>query len=146
MFIIKLFKVLNYLENNLSIQDVILMESELAIQWNDEVQSYVHLKLLRDQCPCAFCSGEKDALGNIYKGPKQNLGDVSYKAINMEKVGHYALRIFWGAVIGCVAGLLLLFGGLTALQTASTSIAIPFSVVLIFMMFGLVKSLWESER
>lgn len=57
-----------------------------------------------------------------------------------------ALRIFWGAVIGCVAGLLLLFGGLTALQTASTSIAIPFSVVLIFMMFGLVKSLWESER
>tara|TARA_B100000678_G_scaffold208545_1_gene176077 strand:- start:155 stop:1126 length:972 start_codon:yes stop_codon:yes gene_type:complete len=57
-----------------------------------------------------------------------------------------ALRIFWGAVIGCVAGLLLLFGGLTALQTASTSIAIPFSVILIFMMFGLVKSLWESER
>ena len=56
------------------------------------------------------------------------------------------LRIFWGAVIGLVAGLLLLYGGLGALQIASTSIAIPFSVILVLMIFGLCKSLYQTER
>ena len=55
------------------------------------------------------------------------------------------LRIFWGIIIGLVAGLLLLHGGLSALQTASTSIAIPFSVVLILMIFGLCKALYQTE-
>ena len=82
----------------LSINDLLLMDSELAVKWNDEKESYIPLKLLRDHCPCAYCSGETDAFGNIYKGPKQNLGETSYKAMNMEKVGHYALRIF-GVII-----------------------------------------------
>ena len=56
-----------------------------------------------------------------------------------------ALRVFWGAVIGLVAGLLLLAGGLSALQTASTAIAVPFTVVLLVMMLGLAKSLWQTE-
>ena len=56
------------------------------------------------------------------------------------------LRIFLGAVIGLVAGLLLLYGGLGALQIASTSIAIPFSVILVLMIFGLCKSLYQTER
>lgn len=55
------------------------------------------------------------------------------------------LRVFWGAVIGLVAGLLLLTGGLTALQAASTVIAVPFSVVLVLMMLGLAKALWQTE-
>ena len=80
----------------LSINEIILMKTELAINWNDEKQSYVSLKILRDQCPCAFCSGEKDVLGNVYKGPKQKLINDSYKVINFEKIGHYAIRLFWG--------------------------------------------------
>ena len=84
------------MKTNLAMNDFILMEMELAIKWNDEKESYIPLKLLRDHCPCAFCSGEKDAFGNIYKGPHRNLGVTAYKAINIEKVGHYALRIFWG--------------------------------------------------
>lgn len=83
------------MENNLAINDVILIEAELAIQWNDEEQTYIQLKLLRDKCPCAFCSGEKDVLGNIYKGPKQDLKEISYMVVKWEKVGHYALRLFW---------------------------------------------------
>ena len=75
---------------------MLLTKSELAVKWSDETESFVALKTLRDCCPCAFCSGETDVLGNVYKGPKQNLGDISYKAIKMEKVGHYAIRIFWG--------------------------------------------------
>ena len=81
---------------NLAINDLILMDSELAVKWNDEKESYIPLKLLRDHCPCAFCYGETDAFGNVYKGPEQKLVENAYKATNIEKVGHYALRIFWG--------------------------------------------------
>jgi len=55
------------------------------------------------------------------------------------------LRVYWGVVIGLVAGLLLLAGGLVALQAASTIIAIPFSAVLVLMLLGLAKSLWQTE-
>lgn len=50
-------------------------------------------------------------------------------------------RIIWGVSEGCTAAVLLLAGGLSALQTASITAALPFSVVMIFMMIGLVKSL-----
>ena len=40
-------------------------------------------------------SGEKDVLGNIYKGPKQDLKEITYMVVKWEKVGHYALRLFW---------------------------------------------------
>ena len=79
-----------------AINDMLLIDSELAVKWNDDIESYIPLKLLRERCPCAFCSGETDAFGNVYKGPKQNLLDIAYKAIKFEKVGHYAIRIFWG--------------------------------------------------
>ena len=84
------------MKNNIAISNMILMDAELAVKWNDDKESYIPLKILRDSCPCAFCSGEKDVLGNVYKGPKQELGEIAYKASNMEKIGHYALRIYWG--------------------------------------------------
>ena len=84
------------MKKNLAIDDIILMETELAINWNDERQTYISLQNLRDRCPCAFCSGEKDVLGNVYKGPRQDLNDTAYQALNIEKIGHYAIRIFWG--------------------------------------------------
>ena len=84
------------MKKHIAINDILLMDSELALKWNDKKESYVPLKLLRDSCPCAFCSGESDVFGNIYRGPKKDLGDLAYKALKMEKVGHYALRIYWG--------------------------------------------------
>jgi choline/glycine/proline betaine transport protein len=50
-------------------------------------------------------------------------------------------RLIWGIGQGFVAGALLLGGGLSALQTASISAALPFSFVLLLMILGLVKSL-----
>ena len=50
-------------------------------------------------------------------------------------------RIFWGLTSGVVAGILLLAGGLNALQTASIVAGLPISIALIFMAFGLVKAL-----
>ena len=55
------------------------------------------------------------------------------------------LRILWGAMIGSVAGLLLLAGGLPALQAASTAVSMPFSIVLLAMMLGLSLALWRNE-
>jgi choline/glycine/proline betaine transport protein len=54
-------------------------------------------------------------------------------------------RVFWGMSIGLVAGVLLLVGGLGTLQAASTTIAIPFSIVMLLMLLGLGKSLWQTE-
>ena len=84
------------MKQSIAISNILLMESELALKWNDEKESYIPLKLLRDHCPCAFCSGETDALGNVYKGPKRELGETAYEALNVERIGHYAIRIFWG--------------------------------------------------
>jgi len=53
-------------------------------------------------------------------------------------------RVFWGLGEGAVAAILLMVGGLNALQTASITAALPFSFVMIVMMWGLVKSLRQE--
>jgi choline/glycine/proline betaine transport protein len=53
-------------------------------------------------------------------------------------------RIFWGLGEGFVAGALLLAGGLQALQSASIAAGVPLSVILLFMIYGLLKALRED--
>ncbi|WP_084611345.1 BCCT family transporter [Zooshikella ganghwensis] len=55
-----------------------------------------------------------------------------------------AQRVFWATTEGVVAAVLLLGGGLTALQTASITTGLPFAIVLFIMCFGLLKSLHEE--
>ena len=55
-------------------------------------------------------------------------------------------RIFWAISEGVVASVLLLAGGLGALQTAAISSALPFSVVLIFICVGLHRALQAEGR
>ncbi len=50
-------------------------------------------------------------------------------------------RIFWCALIGVVAIALLLAGGLASLQTAVIASALPFSVILLASIYGLVTAL-----
>jgi len=54
-------------------------------------------------------------------------------------------RIIWGIGEGFVAAVLLLAGGLKALQTASIAAALPISVIMLFMTWGIVKSLNEDS-
>ena len=54
-------------------------------------------------------------------------------------------RIVWGLGEGFVAAVLLLAGGLKALQTASIAAALPISVIMVFMAYGLLKSLSEDS-
>lgn len=53
-------------------------------------------------------------------------------------------RIFWAVTEGGVAAVLLIGGGLTALQTAAITTGLPFSLVLILMMFSLYKGLKQE--
>ena len=48
-------------------------------------------------------------------------------------------RIVWGLGEGFVAAVLLVAGGLQALQTAAIAAALPVSVIMLFMTYGLVK-------
>ena len=50
-------------------------------------------------------------------------------------------RIFWASLMGVVAIALLLAGGLSALQTVTIASALPFSVILLISIYGLLKAL-----
>ncbi|MXZ80913.1 MAG: BCCT family transporter [Gammaproteobacteria bacterium] len=65
---------------------------------------------------------------------------LSMGADNPPKV----FRVIWGMGEGLVAAVLLLAGGLGALQTASIAAAFPISFILLAMAWGLVKSLSED--
>ncbi|MFQ6022155.1 MAG: BCCT family transporter [Acidiferrobacterales bacterium] len=54
-------------------------------------------------------------------------------------------RVIWGFGEGAVAAVLLLAGGLTALQTASIVAALPFSVIMLIMCLGIVKALQQEQ-
>ena len=54
-------------------------------------------------------------------------------------------RVFWGIGEGAVAGILLILGGLQALQTASITAALPFSFIILAMVYGLITALKEEK-
>ncbi len=57
-----------------------------------------------------------------------------------------AQRVFWALLEGAVAGVLLLTGGLAALQTAAIATGLPFAAVLVVMAFSLLKALRVDHR
>jgi choline/glycine/proline betaine transport protein len=54
-------------------------------------------------------------------------------------------RAIWGAILALLTGFLLVAGGLDVLQSAVITAALPFSFIIILMVFGLIKSL-SNER
>lgn len=54
-------------------------------------------------------------------------------------------RIFWAVSEGVVAAVLLIAGGLSALQTAAITSALPFSIIMLFICFALLKGL-KAEK
>lgn len=56
-----------------------------------------------------------------------------------------ALRVIWAALVGILAIALLLAGGLTALQTAAILIALPFSLVMLAMVFATSRALHREH-
>ncbi len=54
-------------------------------------------------------------------------------------------RVIWGVGEGAVAAVLLLTGGLKTLQTAAIAAALPFAIIIAFMILGLTKSLHQEK-
>jgi choline/glycine/proline betaine transport protein len=55
-------------------------------------------------------------------------------------------RVFWAVSSGAIAAVLLVAGGLEALQTAAIASALPFSIVMIFICYGLLRALQLEGR
>jgi choline/glycine/proline betaine transport protein len=53
-------------------------------------------------------------------------------------------RVFWAVIEGVVAAVLLLGGGLTALQTAAITTGLPFAIVLLVMCYSLYLGLGQE--
>ncbi|HAC63158.1 MAG TPA: choline transporter [Cyanothece sp. UBA12306] len=53
-------------------------------------------------------------------------------------------RIFWAVTEGIIAAVLLLGGGLTALQTAAITTGLPFAIVLLVMCYSLYRGLGQE--
>ena len=55
-------------------------------------------------------------------------------------------RIFWATMEGAIAAILLVGGGLKALQTAAITTGLPFAIILIVMAFSLRKGLQKEDE
>jgi choline/glycine/proline betaine transport protein len=54
-------------------------------------------------------------------------------------------RIFWAILEGIIAAVLLVAGGLTALQTAAISAGLPFALLLLFLIPGFLRALRNAS-
>ncbi len=68
---------------------------ELAIKWDDGSEGFIKLEQLRRHCPCAGCQGERDIMGNLYKGPDRPLVQDSFRLVRAPFVGGYAVQPLW---------------------------------------------------
>jgi choline/glycine/proline betaine transport protein len=55
-------------------------------------------------------------------------------------------RVFWAVCAGGVAAVLLVAGGLQALQTAAIASALPFAIVMVFICYGLLRALQTEGK
>jgi DUF971 family protein len=73
----------------------IIDKNRLFIKWNDESESSIDLKLLRDECPCASCKGET-ILFRTLRPPSITVKNASmYEITDIQPVGGYAIQIKW---------------------------------------------------
>ena len=76
------------------IQSINLFKNEVALIWEDQTTTIIQNSLLRQSCPCAFCSGESDVFGNKYGGEKVQT-TKNIEIIKFEKIGYYGLQFLF---------------------------------------------------
>src|ERR1700731_2968216 len=76
------------------LENMTVIGNELALRWTDRFKSYFAFEFLRKRCPCALCAGEKDILGNLYKGTAK-LGPASFQLKSCAIVGGYGIQPEW---------------------------------------------------
>jgi DUF971 family protein len=78
----------------LGLENMTVIGNELAVRWTDGIETYLPLELLRKRCPCALCAGEKDILGNEFKG-NVKVGPPSFRLKRCAVVGGYGIQPEW---------------------------------------------------
>ena len=81
-------------KESIVIKSINLFKKEVGILWEDDTETYITYDDLRRLCPCAFCSGETDVLGNIYGGTQVVPGE-GLVVLKFKKVGFYGLQFFF---------------------------------------------------
>jgi DUF971 family protein len=76
-------------------KDLQVIGDQLAVIWDNGQESFLSLEKLRRHCPCASCHGEKDIMGNVYKGPALPLTPEAFQLTRLANVGGYAIQPFW---------------------------------------------------
>ncbi|MFJ7311238.1 BCCT family transporter [Pseudomonas sp. NPDC098747] len=74
------------------------------------------------------------------------MANLSCKGGNVDEDAPHWLRIFWSAIITLVTIGLLFAGNFEAMQTMVVLAGLPFSVVLVFFMFGLHKAMRQDVQ
>lgn len=71
--------------------DIQVIGEEVAIRWDDGLESYFPFERLRAASPSASNQGERDIFGNQYGGggPRKFPG---VKVVGWDRVGNYAIR------------------------------------------------------
>lgn len=73
----------------------IVDKEKMHIKWNEESETILSLKYMRDECPCAGCKGETILL-RTYRPPKlHSISLDMYKIERINVVGEYAIQISW---------------------------------------------------
>jgi DUF971 family protein len=73
----------------------IFEKTKLHIKWDDETESMIDIKYLRDECPCAVCKGETVLLKTYRPAKPSSEQPESYKIKNIQPVGKYAIQFTW---------------------------------------------------
>ena len=66
----------------------------LTIQWKDEHCSELSYRLLREKCPCARCSAEKQQNDPFQMVPKDDYWEKLH-LVGIQPVGRYAIQLQW---------------------------------------------------
>jgi DUF971 family protein len=70
-------------------------KTNLSIKWDDETESIIDIKYIRDECPCAVCKGETVLLKTYRPAKPTAERPESYIIKNIQPVGEYAIQITW---------------------------------------------------
>lgn len=79
----------------LILENAVPIGNEFALSFADGFEAYLPLPMLRRACPCAACQGEPDALGRVVR-PRVEHGPKAFDLLKFERVGGYAMQLFWG--------------------------------------------------
>jgi DUF971 family protein len=69
----------------------------IECKWSDGFQSTITLEKLREECPCAHCSKEKEKKTKSFALPMMKTFDNGMNELKaLKPVGNYAIKPEWG--------------------------------------------------